>query len=110
MNSVAVKEAKNGFTHLLHLVENGEPVQISRHGKAVAVLASVSAFNEANKNSSFAESLMAWRSKSLSILSNSVFSNSEIEKIFTAERKIENHPRADEISSLSELWAGGKEK
>ena len=110
MNSVAVKEAKNNFTHLLHLVENGEPVQISRHGKAVAVLASVSSFNEANQNSAFAESLLAWRSKSASVLSNSEFSNSEIEKIFMAERKIENLTRADEISSISELWGEGKEK
>ncbi|WP_294431060.1 type II toxin-antitoxin system Phd/YefM family antitoxin [uncultured Treponema sp.] len=110
MNSVAVKEAKNGFTHLLHLVENGEPVQISRHGKAVAILASVSSFNEANQNTAFAESLIAWRAKSASVLSNSEFSNSEIEKIFNAERKVENLSRAEEISKISELWSEGKKK
>ncbi len=104
MNCVAVKEAKNSFTHLLHLVENGEPVQISRHGKAVAVLTSVSNYNEANQNSSFAESLRKWREKSLSTLSRTEFSNSEIEKIFNPERKIENLSRAEEFSKLSEIW------
>ena len=50
---------------------------------SVAVLASVSSFNKANQNSAFAESLLAWRAKSISVLSKSEFSNSEIEKIFS---------------------------
>ena len=38
MHSVPLFEAKNRLTSLVHEVEKGSPVQITRHGKAVAVL------------------------------------------------------------------------
>ncbi len=38
MRSVPLFEAKNRLTTLVHEVEEGSPVQITRHGKAVAVL------------------------------------------------------------------------
>ena len=104
MNCVAVKEAKNRFTHLLHLVENNEPVQISRHGKVVAVLSSVGSFNEAAQNSSFAEGLRLWREKSVSVLSQSDFTNDEIDRIFCTRRTIENAARPDEMGKVAALW------
>lgn len=101
MNCIAVKEAKNNFTQLLHIVENGEPVQISRHGKTVAVLSSLSNFEETIKSSSFAESFREWQEKYHSISKDSAdtsnFSNEEIEQIFKSERKIENLCRAQDM-------------
>lgn len=99
MNSVAVKEAKNNFTQLLHLVEKDEPVQISRHGKTVAVLSSVEYFENANKSSPFAESLDSWQKKSAAILSNE-----DIDSVFNSERKIESSSRANEFSNIADLW------
>ena len=99
MNSVAVKEAKNNFTHLLHLVEKNEPVQISRHGKPVAVLSSVEYFENAGKSSAFAESLDSWQKKSASILSNE-----DIDTIFKSQRKIESSVRANEFSEIADSW------
>lgn len=101
---MAVKEAKNRFTHLLHLVENDEPVQISRHGKVVAVLSSVGSFNETAQNSSFAEGLRLWRKKSVSVLSQAEFTNDEIDRIFSTKRTIENTTRADEMEQVAALW------
>ncbi len=99
MNCVAVKEAKNNFTQLLHLVERGEPVQIARHGKSVAVLSSVEFFENASKATGFAESLNDWRKKSAAILSNS-----DIEEIFKTERKVEPFTRANELSEIADSW------
>ena len=38
MQSVSVAYAKDNLPSLLHLVEQGENIQITRHGKAVAVI------------------------------------------------------------------------
>ncbi|HCM28866.1 MAG TPA: hypothetical protein DIC34_20405 [Treponema sp.] len=38
MRSVPLFEAKNRLTALVHEVEKGSPIQLTRHGKAVAVL------------------------------------------------------------------------
>lgn len=40
MSGVSVAEAKTHLTRLLHEVESGEPVHITRRGRAVAVLVS----------------------------------------------------------------------
>lgn len=40
MSGVSVAEAKTHLTRLLHQVESGEPVHITRRGRAVAVLVS----------------------------------------------------------------------
>ena len=38
MQQVPVFEAKNKLTLLLHIIESGETVEITRHGKPIAVL------------------------------------------------------------------------
>lgn len=38
MQSISVAQAKNQLTHYLHLVEQGEQIEITRHGKAVAYI------------------------------------------------------------------------
>jgi len=38
MNSIPLFEAKNRLTALVHEVEEGSSIQLTRHGKAVAVL------------------------------------------------------------------------
>ena len=41
MDSFSVAEARNNITQLLHDVEDGGPVQITRRGRPVAILVSV---------------------------------------------------------------------
>jgi prevent-host-death family protein len=48
INEFGAFEAKNGFGHLLDLVENGEEVTITRHGREVARL--VPARHHANRD------------------------------------------------------------
>jgi len=96
MTSVSVKEAKNTFTALLHKVENGEPVEILRHGKSVAVISSKEYFESHTKESSFEERLMAWRNKY-----SALFTNEEIDEIFNIERKPRNIIRhEDDLGGL----------
>ena len=38
MRQVSVGEAKNKLPYFLHLAEKGEQIQITRHGKMVALL------------------------------------------------------------------------
>ena len=36
MQTMAIAQAKNNFSAMLHLVESGEDVLLTRHGKAIA--------------------------------------------------------------------------
>lgn len=99
MTAIPVKEAKNTFTQLLHLVEEGAPVEIVRHGKSVAVLSSVELFNSMNAGNSFEKGLLEWRKKAAAC-----FSNDEIDDIFSQKRDFEKLNRADEISEAADLW------
>lgn len=94
MISVSVGEAKNKLPYFLHMVEEqGESVQITRHGKTVAVINNQETFNTLDKKQIFTNGLQKWREKYADYLSN--FSNTEIDKIFTREKDDEpilRHP------------------
>jgi prevent-host-death family protein len=49
MNNYSIAEAKNNLSHLVHKVEEGKPVHITRRGKSVAVLLSEDEFLRMNK-------------------------------------------------------------
>lgn len=58
MHNYSIAEAKNNLSHLVHKVEEGKPVRITRRGKSVAVLLSEDEFQRMNKGrSSPAEAL-----------------------------------------------------
>lgn len=64
MADVSVAEAKNRLTRLLHEVEQGEAVHITRHGKPVAVLISEAEYTqmaELKKGVGFMEFVDQWR-------------------------------------------------
>ena len=99
MTAIPVKEAKNTFTQILRMVEGGEPVQIERHGKSVAVISSLDFFNQLSQISDFEKDLNTWRAKAAQILTND-----EIEDIFKTERKIEHLSRADDLLNAVDRW------
>ena len=103
MTEVAVKEAKNTFTQLLRQVEQGEPVSILRHGKQVAVLTSAEYFQQENEVFSFEKKLNAWRQKAAGI-----FSNKEIDDIFSTERKVDSPRNPNEMAEIANLWENSK--
>ncbi len=49
MHKVAIFEAKNKLTHIVRQVEAGAEVELTRHGKPVAVLVGIGRYSELQK-------------------------------------------------------------
>lgn len=75
MISVSVGEAKNTLPKLLHFVEEGDEVEVTRHGKAVAYISGQSSSGE--KGAAFLQEILAWRETH-----GALFDADEIEAIF----------------------------
>lgn len=75
MVSVSVGEAKNRLTQLLHLVDEGQEVQVTRHGKVVAYINGESPV--ADRRAAFLQGIQSWRKTY-----GDLFEEEEIEKIF----------------------------
>ncbi|MDX9785206.1 MAG: type II toxin-antitoxin system Phd/YefM family antitoxin [Desulfobacterales bacterium] len=58
----SVADAKNSLTSIIHDVETGVPVKLTRHGKPVAILLSIREYDFLKKNKgSFWQLLMEFR-------------------------------------------------
>jgi antitoxin Phd len=59
----SIAEAKNRLPAIVHLVEEGQAVRLTRHGKPVAVMLSIQDYEKMNKSKGdFWRALMAFRS------------------------------------------------
>lgn len=95
MTAVPIFDVKNRLPYFIHLVEGGETVQITRHGKPVARLVSEEAVMQEQKTEGqiFMDKLMEWRKNASDWLSTTT--NEEIDEIFNVKRTIEpdiRHP------------------
>ena len=79
MITISISRAKNELTQIIHAVETGPPVELTRHGKAAAVLLSVSDYDALIQNKvSFSLAYDSFRAK---------YPNySETESIFESNR------------------------
>ncbi len=92
---VSVGQAKNNLPHLLHLVEEkGESVQITRHGKTVAVINNQESSKLLDKKQIFLQGLKKWREKYSKELN--VIKNEEIDSIFERQSNKEKPVRHPE--------------
>lgn len=57
MISIPIADGKNKFTYYVHKAEDGETVEIQRHGKPVAIICSVDSFKNVHKDSKFYDEL-----------------------------------------------------
>ena len=60
----SIARARDRLTYLVHVAERGEPIELTRRGKPVAVLVSVEDFERippAPKHKSFEEFVEEWR-------------------------------------------------
>ncbi len=96
MKSVSVGEAKNKLPYFLHLVEEGEQIQITRHGKMVAILNGAEQNEIASKQKRFLDSVEQWRRKNADWL----LSDSEAEELFVRDSQIEADVRHPEDFGL----------
>lgn len=95
MISVSVGEAKNKLPYFLHLVEeNNESIQITRHGKTVAVINNKESSTVIDKTTLFTNGLNKWRAKYSSNLN--LLSNNEIDTVFNREKDEEPFVRHNE--------------
>jgi len=88
MISISVGIAKNKLPYYLHLVEEkGESIQVTRHGKTVAVINNQETSNALDKKQLFMTSLKNWRKKFYSEkLSEPQITNEEIDSIFARKK------------------------
>ena len=96
MRQVSVGEAKNKLPYFLHLAEKGEQIQITRHGKMVALLNGVEQNEILSKKKRFLDSVQSWRQKNAEWL----LSDSEAVDIFGHNRQRENDVRHTEDFGL----------
>ena len=86
MIAVSVGEAKNRLPYFLHLVEKGETVEVTRHGKSVAFINNCEKSNALSKKEKFFTSLSAWRET----YADCLLPNEEIDEIFKRDSSIES--------------------
>ena len=96
MRQVSVGEAKNKLPYFLHLAEKGEQIQITRHGKMVALLNGAEQNEILSKKKRFIDSVKTWREKNAEWL----LSDSEAADIFARNRQIESDVRHAEDFGL----------
>lgn len=67
MKSVSIAQARDSLAELLYEAEEGRPVQVTRRGKAVAVLLSETEYErlQGNARPDFAAWNQAWRDRQL---------------------------------------------
>lgn len=90
MTAVPIFEAKNKLPYFIHLAEDGETIQLTRHGKPVARIIAEERCTEKTDGQIFMEKVMEWREKNKDWLSDS-----DIDNAFNIKRKIEppvRHP------------------
>lgn len=61
METVSIAEAKSHLSQLIHNTEKGETIQLSRHGKPVAVLVSQKQYNRLIHSENPWEAIVNWR-------------------------------------------------
>lgn len=99
MISVSVGVAKNKLPYYLHLVEEkGESIQVTRHGKTVAVINNQESSEVLNKKQMFCNSLLNWRKRCYGtedLTDSTLLTNKEIDDIFLRTKETESvvrHP------------------
>ncbi len=66
-----VYDARNNLSGLIKIAEGGEPVELTRHGKAVAVIISKEEFDKRNPNLDFFEKWEKLRAEFSDVLGDS---------------------------------------
>ena len=96
MTAVPIFDVKNRLPYFIHLAENGETIQITRHGKPVARIISEKEVEQEQKTEGqvFMDRLMEGRERASDWLDTTI--NEEIDSIFNIPRTIEANIRHPE--------------
>ena len=80
MHRTAIYDARNNFSALVKLAEGGEPVELTRHDKPVAVIISWDDWEATKPKKTFWASMLEIRAKYSDVLSDSTFEGLVIPK------------------------------
>ena len=75
-----IYDARNNFSALVKIAESGEPVELTRHDKPVAVIISWEDYKSNTRNNNFMEKLEATRKKFADVLEDPTFNGLELPK------------------------------
>ena len=78
MQQYAIADAKNQLSRLVQQVERGEPIELTRRGKAVAVVLSEAEYRRLQRPLAFGDALCAFRART----DFTGLSNEEVEEMF----------------------------
>lgn len=73
-----IYDARNNFSALVKIAEGGEPVELTRHDKPVAVIISWEDYSKNNSANTFMAKLEALRKKYADVLADPTFNGLEI--------------------------------
>ena len=73
MHRTAIYDARNNFSALVKLAERGEPVELTRHDKPVAVIISWDDWEATKPKKTFWQSMLEIRSKYADVLADPTF-------------------------------------
>lgn len=91
MTAVPIFEAKNKLPFFIHLAEEGETIQLTRHGKPVARIIAEEECAQKTEGEIFMAKVMEWREKCKDWLTNE-----DIDDTFNIKRTIEPNIRHPE--------------
>ena len=90
MQSISVALAKDRLPYYLHLAEQGEVIEITRHGKSVAVITRSTGKAPESEPSGFEMAYMSFRSR---LEQDASWSEADWKAYFDIPREIQNGPR-----------------
>ena len=80
MCRTAIYDARNNLSHFIKLAENGEPVELTRHDKPVAVIISWEEWESRKPKENFVDWLFKFREKNKDIFEDPTWEGLEIPK------------------------------
>ncbi|MBR7079655.1 MAG: type II toxin-antitoxin system Phd/YefM family antitoxin [Treponema sp.] len=95
METVPIFEAKNKLPALIHQVEDGEGLELTRHNKGVAVLISKDMYSELKNDSSFESAFRQFRRKY-----RDLYNTEESQEL----NQVLDQPRQEDNGQEVDLW------
>ena len=92
-----IYDARNNFSALVKLAENGEPVELTRHDKPVAVIISWEEYEKQCKpKKTFIQRIMETRAKYADVLTDPTWNGLEIPK--------DEYPDEEYEKKIAKMW------
>ena len=91
-----IYDARNNFSSLVRLAESGEPVELTRHDKPVAVIISWEEYEQRKPKKTFIQKLMEIREKYKDVLEDPTFNGLEIPD--------DGYPDEEYDRKVAEMW------